>query len=665
MSDARPVRPSHVFFAPPFFPVDGRCAPFARVTRVFRPSSPSLANFDASHGFSFEVTWKDEINYSYSWGDVFDSVGRRIKKAENIPEAAAQAALQFCAKLMICRGLAVVRERIAKLSDKSRVVPLEHLEAASGSLDVMRDLRVLASIRKHDVELLEKHHDKIVHELSRGMFAAVPPLHDSDAGRAQLKCDVHEFVQDYLSLLHLRSFCVPRLGDRCLLPEDVIADVDVLDDARGVKSSHSKRRCRHVLETDRRERDIVARVMGELTMKVVVAGIACVALPIFLLSLWLCYKAVEGSLRSVGVRGAALYYLSAAGALCLCLLSMRASLLLLKTPFDMPKDATPSQMIWRLLHAINDRWALFNGQPLPIAQKVAKLEARCGRVIASWTIRAARERYFQALKRKRISSKAADLLLRDLAAESVGQQGGTLPGTVEEAEAFLNLAVDEEACNSEDSSREALMDAIKAAMKPIDKPLLMASAHTSRADKPPEFEVVGARVEVLSPHDRAGAVGSVSLVLADWVVVQLDGHRHPDQFMCGSLRALAEPKSSPAKRPIFQKQAADHENENVAPTPTSADEAEPQEKPTKVRTIEEALRAGGWQFKRQRKHIIYERTLTDETGAVRREVITRARTPSDCRSNKNLLAGINRLNATPAQNVTPASKPKPKQRKHR
>ena len=64
-------------------------------------------------------------------------------------------------------------------------------------------------------------------------------------------------------------------------------------------------------------------------------------------------------------------------------------------------------------------------------------------MIACWTARAANERYFQALKRKRISAKAADDLLRDLAAESLNSEEGVLPGNVEEAQTFLNLAVDE------------------------------------------------------------------------------------------------------------------------------------------------------------------------------------------------------------------------------
>ena len=61
--------------------------------------------------------------------------------------------------------------------------------------------------------------------------------------------------------------------------------------------------------------------------------------------------------------------------------------------------------------------------------------------------------------------------------------------------------------------------------------------------------------------------------------------------------------------------------------------------------FEEALREGGWQFKRQRKHIVYERMRVDETGNVQREVYTRACTPSDRRSNSNMLADLNRRNA--------------------
>ena len=46
-------------------------------------------------------------------------------------------------------------------------------------------------------------------------------------------------MRDYLSLLHVRSFCVPRLGALHLLPEDVVAEADVTAESRGHESSHS------------------------------------------------------------------------------------------------------------------------------------------------------------------------------------------------------------------------------------------------------------------------------------------------------------------------------------------------------------------------------------------------------------------------------------------
>ena len=540
-----------------------------------------------------------------------------------------------------------MRMRFAKLrGSEQHVVPLEHVEAASGSLKILDDLRVLAKLRERDVQLLAKHHNKISHELSRGVLARAPPLEDTDASRTQHKRDVEAFVRDYLNLLHVRSFCVPRLGALHLLPEDVVAEADVTAESRGYESSHSKLRCRRVLEIDRRDRDRIARTLGELSPKAVAAGIALIAC-VVLLTFWLCYKAVVMPLRQwVGMRGAPLNLATIAVASWLCVSAVKSSLLVLQTPLDMPESATASQMITRLLHMMNDRWELHNGRPLPLAQKVADLEARCGRVIACWTARAANERYFQALKRKRISAKAADDLLRDLAAESLNSEEGVLPGNVEEAQTFLNLAVDEGAGDWEDSSREALMDAIKAAMKPIDTPLLMASAQKSRADE--EFEV-GMRIEVLSRDEHEGLRGSITLVQREWVRVQIDGERHSLNFLRDSVRVLSE--SIPSRRPIFKKPiVVDDESEAVVNDENEASSKKGkgkkrQPKPAKARTIEEALREGGWQFKRQRKHIVYERMRVDETGNVQREVYTRACTPSDRRSNSNMLADLNRRNA--------------------
>ena len=263
----------------------------------------------------------------------------------------------FEAKYDLCAEANIVRMRFAKLRDskQSHVVSLEHLEAVSGSLKVLDNLRVLAELRKHDLGLLEKHHDKIAHELSRRLFATVPPLEDTEASRTQHKCEVETFMRDYLNLLLVRSFCVPRLGPLSLLPEDVVAEADVATESRGHKSSHSKLRCQRVLENDRRDRDRIARTLGELTAKPIAAGIGlivCVAL----LTFWLCYKAVVMPLRTwFGMHGAPLTLATTAVASLLCISALNSSLLMLQAPLDMPESATAWQMIPRLLHAMNDR----------------------------------------------------------------------------------------------------------------------------------------------------------------------------------------------------------------------------------------------------------------------------------------------------------------------
>ena len=149
----------------------------------------------------------------------------------------------------------------------------------------------------------------------------------------------------------------------------------------------------------------------------------------------------------------------------------------------------------------------------------------------------------------------------------------------------------------------------------------------------------------------------VSEIGREWVRVQIDGERHSLNFLRDSVRVLSE--SIPSRRPIFKKPiVVDDESEAVVndeneasskkgkgkkrqPKPAKAQKP----KPAKARTIEEALREGGWKFKRQRKHIVYERMRVDETGNVQREVYTRACTPSDRRSNSNMLADLNRRNA--------------------
>ena len=79
-------------------------------------------------------------------------------------------ATHFHAKYLLCAEANVVRMRFAKLrGSEQHVVPLEHVEAASGSLKILGDLRVLAKLRERGVELLAKHHNRISHELSRGV----------------------------------------------------------------------------------------------------------------------------------------------------------------------------------------------------------------------------------------------------------------------------------------------------------------------------------------------------------------------------------------------------------------------------------------------------------------------------------------------------------------
>ena len=168
-------------------------APNASLRPISSLSRPNrrLTNFNVSQkALSFELTWTDEGNGSHSWGSVLSPSGQKIERPAFTSEQR-KIATHFHAKYLLCAEANVVRMRFAKLrGSEQHVVPLEHVEAASGSLKILDDLRVLAKLRERDVELLAKHHNRISHELSRGVLARAPPLEDTDASRTQHKRDV-------------------------------------------------------------------------------------------------------------------------------------------------------------------------------------------------------------------------------------------------------------------------------------------------------------------------------------------------------------------------------------------------------------------------------------------------------------------------------------------
>ena len=227
-------------------------------------------------------------------------------------------------------------------------------------------------------------------------------------------------------------------------------------------------------------------------------------------------------------------------------------------------------------------------------------------MVLRWSRRLQRQAFREHLSRGRIRASDACLFLEDVARcrarrparparadvedplyQYAGEKGatrGVIPGTRDEAEAFLGLAVEEEHSG--------------AAPLPLPSAALVASL----------CGVASGRFAGLLENGPASPEDTTTRI-----------QEEPEEPQ--------EPQEPPSP---------------VRPAPLP-----------KKRTIEEALEAGGWEFKRGKHHIVFERHVVAPGGRRAKQTFVAASTPSG-RGRKQELARLNKLNRDGGAAAAPA-----------
>ena len=471
---------------------------------------------------------------------------------------------------------------------------LEHVAARRGDLmhiESRRDEEVtLEFLRGADEALLNVDPQTVRRALAAALVRVVPDREADEGPGPDVAQEVDAFATEYAELILIGLSKVPRLADG-RTPVEVVPDESVEDkaDRETLGFTHKAsyvRRTRHVLvkrEMDRRRgaRELAVayvplafRLAFAVAVLLGFAGFAWGTATNFVVFL----PDTMALAVSVALNLWALY----------STLNYTAAFL------EVDADASA----WRRAAVVTCRFheslARLMSWELPLVARTRALQASCGDVVLRWSRRLQRQAFREHLSRGRIRASDACLFLEDVARcrarrparpvradvedplyQYAGEKGaatrGVIPGTREEAEAFLGLAVEEE--------------------------------HSGAAPLPlPSAALVASLCGVAS--------GRFAGLLEN-------GPASPDTMTSAQTEEPEEPQEPPSP---------------VRPAPLP-----------KKRTIEEALEAGGWEFKRGKHHIVFERHVVAPGGRRAKQTFVAASTPSG-RGRKQELARLNKLN---------------------
>ena len=471
---------------------------------------------------------------------------------------------------------------------------LEHVAARRGDLvhiESRRDEEVtLEFLRGADEALLNVDPQTVRRAISAALVRVVPDREADEGPGPDVAQEVDAFATEYAELILIGLSKVPRLADG-RTPVEVVPDESVEDkaDRETLGFTHKAsyvRRTRHVLvkrEMDRR------RGARELAVAYVPLGFRLA----FLAAVVLGFAGFAwGTATNFVVFLPDTMALAVSVALNLWALYSTLNY----TAAFLEVDADASA--WRRAAVVTCRFheglARVMAWELPLVARTRALQASCGDVVLRWSRRLQRQAFREHLSRGRIRASDACLFLEDVARcrarrparadvedplyQYAGEKGattrGVIPGTRDEAEAFLGLAVEEE--------------------------------HSGAAPL---------------PLPSAALVASLCGVAS------------------GKFAGLLEngPASPEATMTRIQEEPEEPQEPQEPPSPV-----QPAPLPKK-RTIEEALEAGGWEFKRGKHHIVFERHVVAPGGRKKKQTFVAASTPSG-RGRKQELARLNKLN---------------------
>ena len=470
---------------------------------------------------------------------------------------------------------------------------LEHVAARRGDLmhiESRRDEEVtLEFLRGADEALLNVDPQTVRRAIAAALVRVVPDREADEGPGPDVAEEVDAFATEYAELILIGLSKVPRLADG-RTPVEVVPDESVEDkaDREWLGFTHKAsyvRRTRHVLvkrEMDRR------RGARELAVAYVPLGFR-LAFAVFVLLGFVGFAWGTATNFVVFLPDTMALAVSVA----LNLWALYSMLNYTAAFLEVDADASA----WRRAAVVTCRFheslARLMAWELPLVARTRALQASCGDVVLRWSRRLQRQAFREHLSRGRIRASDACLFLEDVARcrarrparparadvedplyQYAGEKGatrGVIPGTRDEAEAFLGLAVEEEHSG--------------AAPLPLPSAALVASL----------CGVASGRFAGLLENGPASSEDTTTRI-----------QEEPE-----------EPQEPPSP---------------VRPAPLP-----------KKRTIEEALEAGGWEFKRGKHHIVFERHVVTPGGRRTKQTFVAASTPSG-RGRKQELARLNKLN---------------------
>ena len=600
-------------------------------------------------------------------------------------------------------------------------VSLEHIASRSGY-----DGNLLTGLRKNTAEVLSERSDYLFNTLSDQLLSCVPPpgrswndywqLRDASAEIDDAVCGysneesaakayrVHErevatFVRTYNRLVDLSYCLVPVCG--MLRPSDCVPSASVYCRAMDIlfETDFPSQSLVRSLVFDERERLLKAR---ELSAPSAFLSSFCIFTLVSTL-FWLSY---EGIVRApfVSASNTSLAF-PLAGFLALTCLSPTLGFLDGPLRVKHQTDSDMVQRIWTTATYLTERLcralSVWRGLGTPFEREVRDLTKMCVDQQQIWLHRCCERDFYKALHRKRIDSAELELLLMAMVTKkATNHMEGTLPGSIDEANAFLDIKVEdnsrEENASIGDSVRDAFLSIGDAMKNNLLRKVLISKS--SLLDPIDEEEARGDIGQELVLHDGNALSGVAILCSGDITLVRLDkinallpvptklcsfvniastmesaGSEIDDGDESDSdteevfnqddaMQALERARRRRAQEKLERKKPGAKKvkvktrksTKSEPPSPSDhrgdSDKSQPEDynsstTPSRHQTVREALKAGGWKLIRMKNHLVYRRKIKPENGVAKEshQTVTMAKTPSDWRAKRNILSNLRRL----------------------
>ena len=310
---------------------------------------------------------------------------------------------------------------------------------------------LLKTLEESDQTILSENGDKIRLTLSATLEKNIPPPEDNEvngklSSSKALETEITQFIGAYLKLISLSYCAIPRLSGGAP-PSSFVPEFSVRGEALE-KSGYAPKPMlvhgtRRILVKDERERIVRSR---KLVAPRMIYSLAFIGLS-WMLVWWICFLASEVFMRYLSIHVHNAMYPLAIGQ-GFCLWTLYALVGILKPVCHLDSDSSAWDVVKCCVEFIYRVTAMKCGQPEPYFQELRRLRDQCQQQYRAWKGRIAKQGFYEALKRKRITNRECLLLMTEFAHTHVEKNGeeiveGVLPVTLSEAEEFLKMEVDE------------------------------------------------------------------------------------------------------------------------------------------------------------------------------------------------------------------------------